>query len=159
MKVSEGFPKGLPLVFVATVAVYLLVFHGIERARDRKGPWNVHFETAGGAPSLVISQSGLGVENMRVVFPEESAPEGFVATNIVFATPRQAPFATPFGECFFQDLTFLPGTVTLRPFEGHEVELLPRTLYVNRREHPWKPGGVIEVRQADRVPHLIGGGD
>jgi hypothetical protein len=42
----------------------------------------------------------------------------------------------------FQDTTFLPGTVVIQTF-GHEIQLLPRVLTLDRAEHPWRPGEVI----------------
>jgi hypothetical protein len=29
---------------------------------------------------------------------------------------------------------------------GHTVQLLPRVLSVDKKEYPWQPGDVIEVR-------------
>ena len=52
---------------------------------------------------------------------------------------QPTPFAVPFGQVLFTDLTYLPGTVSFEVF-GHEVELLPRTLIVDRQEVPWKSG-------------------
>ena len=156
MKAFEGFPKGLPIVFAITVAVYLAAFHWIEHTRVRKGPWSVEFGVDGkGRPALTVSQDSLGISDVRIVFAEETLPHQVSTTNVVFGGPRHVPFELPYGECFFQDLTFLPGTVTLRPFKGHEMELLPRALLVNRREHAWKSGKVIEVFQTNRVPHLL----
>lgn len=156
MKTFEGFPKRLPLVFAITVAIYLVAFYGIEHMRSRKGPWSVGYEIDGnGRPALVVSQPGLGIDNVRIVFAEESAPTNFQTATVTFAAPERVPFDLPFGECFFQDLTFLPGTVTLRPFPGHEIELLPRALYVNRRERAWISGAIHEEFQTNRVPHLV----
>ena len=156
MKAFDGFPKGLPIVFTATVAVYLLAFYGIEHSRDRKGPWSVQFDLgADGAPMVVVSQEELGIDGVRIVFPEEAAPEGFAPSRVAFSRPRHVPFVTPLGECFFQDLTFLPGTVTLRPFDGHEIEMLPRALFVNRREYAWEAVDEIRIYQTNRVPHLV----
>ena len=42
----------------------------------------------------------------------------------------------PFGECIYQDLMFLPGVVTMNLL-GHEIELMPRTLVVDKKEVPW----------------------
>jgi len=157
MKAFEGFPKGLPIVFAVTIAVYLAAFHWIEHTRSRKGPWTVEFGLdERGRPALTVSQAGLGIDGVRIVFVEETATNAVVSSKLSFGEPRNVPFELPFGECFFQDLTFLPGTVTLRPFQGHEVELLPRVLLVNRREFPWKSGAMIEVYQTNRIPHLLG---
>ena len=46
-------------------------------------------------------------------------------------------------------VTVLPGTVTLE-FAGHEVELLPRTLYLNRRPHPWQSEGRTLLEAGDK---------
>lgn len=156
MKAFEGFPKRLPLVFAITVAIYLSAFYGIEHMRSRKGPWSVGYETDGnGRPTLVVNQPSLGISNVRIVFAEETAPAHFQAATVTFAAPERVPFELPFGECFFEDLTFLPGTVTLRPFPGHEIELLPRALFVNRREQAWVSGASFEEFQTNRVPHLV----
>ena len=53
----------------------------------------------------------------------------------------------PFGEMIFQDPTFLPGTVTMRQF-GHEIELLPRVLIIDKKEIPSGAGQVVEVLRA-----------
>lgn len=156
MTTFEGFPKRLPLVFAITVAIYLAAFYGIEHMRSRKGPWFVGYETDGqGRPTIVVNQPSLGISNVRIIFAEETAPTDFRSATVTFTAPEQVPFAQPFGECFFQDLTFLPGTVTLRPFPGHEIELLPRALYVNRREQAWVSGATYEEFQTNRVPHLV----
>ena len=42
------------------------------------------------------------------------------------------------------DTTFLPGTLTFQ-FFGHEIELLPRVLVLDRQEHPWRSGEVVTV--------------
>jgi hypothetical protein len=44
----------------------------------------------------------------------------------------------------FQDPTFLPGTVTMRLF-GHQIELLPRVLTIDREEYPWHSTNWINV--------------
>ena len=42
----------------------------------------------------------------------------------------------PFGKCIYQDLMFLPGVVTMNLL-GHEIELMPRTLVIDKKEIPW----------------------
>jgi hypothetical protein len=73
---------------------------------------------------------------------------GVVAEMTVrFDEPQQQ---VPFGQWKFDDLMYLPGTVTLR-FFGHEVELLPRILYLNRTEHPWQSGETIVLHPEDKL--------
>ena len=74
--------------------------------------------------------------------------------------PSHLPLKVPFGEWFFADLTYLPGTVTYNFFaedanasskgRRHEIELLPRGLVLNRKEYPWKAGMQIEVSTGDK---------
>ena len=45
----------------------------------------------------------------------------------------------------------MPGTVTMDLF-GHEVELLPRTLIVNKKEVPWKSNTAIELSPTNKLP-------
>ena len=76
-------------------------------------------------------------------------------SNTVHAFVFDDPTKTniPFGEIVFQDLTFLPGTVTLNLF-GHEVELLPRVLIIDKEEHAWKTGAVVSVTDPGKFkPH------
>ena len=58
---------------------------------------------------------------------------------------KQRAFTVPFGECIYQDLMFLPGVVTMNLL-GHEIELMPRTLVIDKKEVPWStPGSRIVV--------------
>ena len=72
-------------------------------------------------------------------------------TNTAHAFVFNDPTKTnaPFGEIVFQDLTFLPGTVTFN-FFGHEVELLPRVLIVDKQERDWKSSEVVFVTGAGK---------
>ena len=40
----------------------------------------------------------------------------------------------------------LPGTATFELF-GHEIQLLPRVLIIDRREYPWRPNATITLPQ------------
>ena len=117
----------------------------MEHHRTRSGPWRVTFSSAGGtnAPSLVINEPALELSNRRLLFPGHPAP----VTNdtVVFEQPREVPFDLPFGRCIFMDATELPGTVTLLLF-GHEIELLPRTLTLDKKEYDWATVSNLVVR-------------
>jgi hypothetical protein len=69
----------------------------------------------------------------------------------VFREPKLVPYEVPFGQCVFMDTTFLPGTLTLQLF-GHEIELLPRVLVVDRQEHPWRPATAITLLRRQSAP-------
>ena len=152
----DRFPKQFVVVFAATLALYLAVFHGIEHLRARKGPWAVTFaQVADGSPALVISQRKLKVSEVRLVFPGEKSGAANGPSTVIFRTPRPVPYNVPFGKCVFEDLTFLPGTVTLHLF-GHEIELLPRTLIIDKREHPWISNSTISLSITNKLPYLKG---
>jgi hypothetical protein len=143
---SDKLPRHLLIAFALALAIYGLFFSCDMGLRKRKGPWTVEFHTnAAGHAAITIHQPTLEITNVRVVFLNE------IATNtgrVVFDRPQQP---IPFGKTKFEDLTYLPGSVAF-DFFGHEVELLPRTLYLNKKEHPWKPGVIIELTAAQKLP-------
>jgi len=131
----------------------LLIYVGFyscdHRLRTRKGAWQVAFlvET-NGRPAIVVNEPFLGVSNLKIVLDGESTtnPPGDVA----FDFPLKP---VPFGRVEFEDLTYLPGTVTLDLF-GHEIEFLPRTLVVNTQERPWQSDATIHLSPAEKIPGL-----
>lgn len=128
------------MLFVAVLALYLATFYGIERARLRKGPWEVDFQTnAQGAATLAVSQSRLGLTNVKIVIHGELVTNAL--GHVSFDRVKQP---TPFGRVIYEDLTFLPGVVTFDLF-GHEIELLPRTLIADRRQVPWQSGAMVDL--------------
>ncbi len=132
-------PKGVVALFFAVVVLYFGVFHGIEYARHRKGPWEVTFQPDGqGNPTLAISQPALGLRDVKMVFHGESSSN--LTARVLFDRPLRS---IPFGKVIYEDLTFLPGVVTFELF-GHEVELLPRVLIANKNEVPWASGATID---------------
>lgn len=71
--------------------------------------------------------------------------------TLLFAKPQPVPYDVPFGKCVFMDATFLPGTITFELF-GHEIELLPRALIIDRQEHRWQPNATIPLPHAPSTP-------
>jgi hypothetical protein len=133
-RMKTSFPwKQTLVLFAGVLLAYLAVFNGIEWARHRKGPWKVDFMTdAQGHPSIGVFQEYLKV-SAKLHFPEESVGRTNFGTRVAFDRPKHP---VPFGKVIYEDLTFLPGVVTFDLF-GHEVELLPRVLIINKREISW----------------------
>jgi hypothetical protein len=52
------------------------------------------------------------------------------------------------------DTTFMPGTVTFELF-GHEIELLPRALIIDRQDHPWQRDAAITLPRAPAAPGQV----
>lgn len=151
---SNRLVRDILILFVVVFVLYLAAFHGVEHLRHRSGGWRVEFATrANGQAAVRISQPKLGIRRVELVFPEEQP--GATATNLPavleFTGPQDTPFPAPFGRVIYQDLTFLPGAVTFDLF-GHEIELLPRTLIVNRREQPWRPEMSLTLWATNKVP-------
>ena len=126
------------------MVLYILAYSWIQHRRDRKGPWEVTFSTTNGAPTIVINQPWLGLTNVTLVFAGETGASITNSERVTFRNPKQTPFRMSFAECVFEDLTFLPGTVTLRAYK-HEIELLPRTLVIDQKETEWKSGAAIKI--------------
>ena len=150
-------------LFVVTLLLYFAGFYGIEHLRERKGPWQVSFDAAAvSGPVMTIRQSALGIDGFRVVFKGASA-DGLASGEVMFDEPgrnaqpmdktpessqelKQKSFPVPFGECIYQDLMFLPGIVTMNLL-NHEIELMPRTLVIDKKEVAWStPGAQITLQ-------------
>jgi hypothetical protein len=146
MDSSDRLPKHLLIGFLLALGLYAVFFAGDQWTRSRKGPWEVRFTTnAQGEASIVVNQPKLGIADVSVTFAGETATN-FGAVR--FDVPRKA---LPFGTNKFEDLTYLPGSVAFG-FFGHEVELLPRTLYLNKKEHPWVSGTNMVLLPGEKLP-------
>jgi len=137
----SSFPvKAVVLVFVVVTALYFVAFKGIEYLRVRKGPWEVAFGSdAEGNATLTVSQPALGLSGVRIVARGDRTTN---APGIVRFDEVKRP--VPDGRVIYEDLTFLPGVVTF-DFHGHEVELLPRVLAINKQPVPWQSGSTVDL--------------
>ncbi len=142
---ASGFAKPILVGLLLAVAIYAGGFALDQHLRTRRGPWEVTFTTEpSGAPAILVNQRKLNVANLKIVFLGETRTN--VHDAVVFDVPQKP---IPFGKVKFEDLTYLPGTVTF-DFFGHEIELLPRTLYINRKAYPWTPNEAITLSLADK---------
>ncbi len=138
----------ITITFVAALVFYLIAYSWLTRKQTASGPWQVEFTTnAAGVPELVIQQTNRGIANVHVRFVGENLSLTQQLASVEFRKP-QTP--TPFGEVIYDDLMFLPGTVTLDCF-GHEVELLPRTLVLNRKPIAWVSNSTNELAAAMKL--------
>ena len=133
---SAGPLKHFLFAFIIALALYLVAYKWIEHRRTRSGPWEVRFAGESEMPAIVINQPKLQIQNVRILFPGENIATNFSET-MTFAQARQWPYAVPLGKVIFLDTTFLPGNVTFELF-GHEIQLLPRVLTIDRKEIPWQ---------------------
>jgi hypothetical protein len=139
---SQNLPKILLIGFGFALVIYIVAFGFIQHRRTHQGPWQVVFMSDHAAkPGLLVKNPKLNI-SQHIAFSDQTVPETNFTRSFVFDDPTQTN--VPFGEVIFQDLTFLPGTVTFN-FFGHEVELLPRTLIIDKQEHAWKTGEVISI--------------
>ncbi|MDX1950991.1 MAG: hypothetical protein SFY81_02340 [Verrucomicrobiota bacterium] len=137
-------------VFLGALVLYVLLFSCDAHLRSRKGPWEVTFQTNNfGNPALLVNQHSLGVTNLQIILEGETATNQLPQT-IQFTNPRLQP---PFGRVRFHDLTYLPGTLTFDLY-GHEVELLPRALFLNLKEFQWGNSNFYVLKQTDKIPGL-----
>lgn len=132
--------KAVLVVFVLAAGFYFASFFGIEYLRRRGGPWEASFgATESGDALVTVAQARRGLTGVRLVFHGERPTNGMGEVRF---DRVQRP--VPFGRVLYEDLTFLPGVVTLDLF-GHEVELLPRALIVNRQPVPWQNGMTVDL--------------
>jgi len=149
---SSGLLKHVVFAFIIAVILYAVFFYGIEHRRTVNGPWQVTFtNNMAGVAELIVFQPKLKISNLKIDFPNERLP--LINSNplVIFDTPHVVPFPVPFGQCIFMDTTFLPGTVTFNLF-GHEIELLPRVLIIDKTEHPWQSDTTIALTRSKIAP-------
>jgi hypothetical protein len=143
---SDKLPRHLLIAFCLALAIYCLFFSCDMALRKRKGPWEVQFHTnAAGHAAITVNQPTLHITNVQIVFLNEIATK---TGRVTFDRPQQP---LPFGKTKFEDLTYLPGSVAF-DFFGHELELLPRTLYLNKKEQPWTPNSIHELTPSQKLP-------
>ena len=150
---SDGILKHLGIAFAMALGIYIVFYSFIEHQRSAKGPWEVRFEAgSNNVPVMIVSQPKLNISNVRFEFPG-----GDIGTNqpqnIKFVQPRDWPYPVGFGQIIFEDLTFLPGTVTLTCY-GNEIELLPRMMSINRQQFPWKSGATYSLIPTNPPPPI-----
>ena len=146
---STGPVKHFVFAFVIALVVYVISYSAIEHRRTRNGPWEVTFTNRAGVPALVINEPQLNITNVIIAFPGQSTP----LTNLTmrFDPPQPVPFNLPFGQCIFMDTTFQPGTLVFAEF-GHEIQLLPRVLTLDKEDYAWQSGAVITLSNAAKTP-------
>lgn len=132
---------------------YVALYSCDARLRTRQGPWEVRFlRTEDGTPAVRITQPSLGISNAEVRFVGEQVPAETPALPVDVRFDR--PLASvPFGKTAFDDLMYLPGTVVLQCF-GHEVQLVPRTLYLDRKGYDWTNNIRYDLLPSDKLPTL-----
>jgi hypothetical protein len=142
---SEGILRPVLVALGLALIIYVGGFSLDQHFRTRRGPWRVTYATEpSGTPFIKVDEPALGISNLKIVFNGESATN---ASGVVAFDIPEKP--VPFGSVKFEDLTYLPGTVTLDLF-GHEIELIPRTLFINREERPWQSNVVITLSPSDK---------
>ena len=138
----EHLARHLSVAFLLALLLYVIAYQSIEHLRTRKGGWQVTFcGDPNGAPSVGVSQPILGIQGVRFGFPGARIAQVNFTNTIVFDQPITN---VPFGRVIYFDTTFLPGAVVFGLF-GHEVQLLPRVLTVDRQEIPWREGLFLQL--------------
>lgn len=139
----------IAITFVLAAVFYFVAYAWLSKRQTGKGPWHVVFTNDfAGTPEIIITQTNLGISNVCVRFLEEKLNATQHIGVVEFTKPETA---VPFGTRVFDDLMFLPGTVTLDCF-GHEVELLPRVLVLNRKTVPWQSNSTNTLAPSTKLP-------
>ena len=145
--------KQLVMVFAGALILYVVAYSLDRHFRLRNGPWEVTFTTeTNGFPAILVHEPKLNIGDLKIVFTGETVSAPGLPQRVVMDAPAKH---LPFGECIFDDLMYLPGTVTFNLF-GHEIELLPRVLIINHQEFPWKSGTTIQLSPTEKqTPKLV----
>jgi hypothetical protein len=145
---SDNLLRHLAIPLGIAVLVYVIFYSFIEHRRTRNGPWRVTFtQDASRAPVLLINQPKLAITNLQITFPGETNSNSTNAL-LVLDTPQPVPYDIPFGKCVFMDTTFLPGTIVFDLF-GHEIQLIPRVLTIDKKDIPWSANALVIVSRTN----------
>lgn len=150
MKASRPALFKLLGLFLTILTIYGLAFLLDGFFRMRKGPWLAVFSAISPTQlELSVYQPTLGINGVKITIQRE-ALESVELTQgrVEFRNPNQP---LPFGQLIYTDLTFLPGVVTME-IEGHQIELMPRALVVNRKPIPWDRLDPLDLKPRDRLP-------
>ncbi|HEX5219395.1 MAG TPA: hypothetical protein VFZ59_07480 [Verrucomicrobiae bacterium] len=134
--------KQVIAVFVAALIGYLVVFYFIEHQRRKDGPWQATFTTVDGLPTMLVSHPKLQLTNVSISFVDATTTATNLPQTVAFEHGRPAPFDLPFGQCVFIDALYMPGTAVFEMF-GHQIQLMPRVLTIDKVERPWRSGEKI----------------
>lgn len=133
--------KTVLIIGLVSLGLYIVFFSWMEQRRYKNGPWEVTFTQQDDRPTLLLSHPRFGITNVVIQFVG-----GALTTNLPqtvrFQHGQVAPLDLPFGKCVFLDTLFLPGTVACELF-GHQIQLMPRTLTIDRTARPWTSGEKI----------------
>ena len=141
--------KHFAYAFLIALVGYVAFYAGDAYLRQRHGPWRVRFTSdSSGNPTLIVADPQLKIADIRIVLVGERTSLTNAPVEVVFDRPL---LPLPFGKRVFEELMWLPGTLTLDLF-GHEVQLLPRVLTINRKEVAWKSGVEFRLTAADKLP-------
>jgi len=132
------------VALAAALIIYTIAYRSIEHRRVRNGPWQVTFTNASGQPAIAINEPKLAITNVQIVFPGEALPGTNFSRTLAFDQPHEVPYDIPLGKCIFMDTTFLPGTIVFELF-GHEIQLIPRVLTIDKKEIAWRSNAVITL--------------
>lgn len=138
---SDPIWKQVIVVFGCVLVGYLVVFYFIEHQRRKDGPWQATFTQVDGLPALIVNHPKSHRTNITIAFVDAPVPTNLPQT-VLFEHGRPAPFALPFGHCVFIDAMYVPGTAVCEIF-GHQIQLMPRVLTIDKVERPWKSGEKI----------------
>ena len=151
---SGGPLRPFIIAFLIALVLYAVAYNGIEHLRTRKGPWQVDFAgSQTGAAALIINQPALGLSNVVIAFP--SQPAAKTRSLFFYSQPQPVPFDVPYGQCLFMDTTFQPGTLVFNLF-GHEIQLIPRFLAIDKKEYPWKSDSTMVVTNVGILEYPVG---
>lgn len=140
--------RSVLIFFLALIPVYGLVFWGTEYLRGKDGPWRLVFSSdASGEPSLMVEHAGILAGGVEVRFTGEKIAPG-TRVECILDKPGKP---LPWGKRISEDITFLPGTLAIDAF-GHEVEIAPRVMVINRKEIAWGSQMRVQLTPEQKLP-------
>ena len=142
--------KHFAYAFLIALVGYVAFYAGDAYLRQRHGPWRVRFTSdSSGNPTLIVADPQLKIADIRIVLVGERAALPNAPVEVVFDRPL---LPLPFGKRVFEELMWLPGTLTLDLFGQNLTRSRPAWPSFNRRSYrpPSNPLSVWEGKAMDQ---------
>jgi len=122
------------LIFATALIGYIVVSSGSSTAAWPRAVGR-HLYAEAGVPVLTVNQLKLGIRDARIVFADARTASN-PAQTLEFIQARAVPFDVP-SAMRFSGPAVSPGYARVG-FVRHEIQLLPRVLTIDKKEHPWR---------------------
>jgi hypothetical protein len=133
-------------ILFGCAAAFLFLYLAFSQFKFYSNAWSVTFEVSDGQTSLDITSGKFKGNRLLIFFPHAATVQATPPQTVVF-WKKEAAAQVPFGHVDFVSPRPSPGRVTFRVL-GHEVDLRPQAVYLDRIEYKLDSNRIIRLLPA-----------